>query len=256
MEYCNEQFIPKGGFCKKMSYLFCQNSQNFINILSTFLPFLQNSTLAITRALVCLHLQPSTFLLLNKRILLISGHYIHSSFKTFPELSVFFTENLDCLGVFNYEFIPESKIVNKEMYVDVCRRLCDAVRRKRSEKWITNSQSLLNNNDPAHRSVWIKDFLAQSNMRALQHPPYFSDLVTADFYTFPLLTSALKERYIINAADFIKNATEELKMLSQFASINVHSIFYSRWQKCTAVRGKYFEENVAHMIVLFYISRK
>jgi hypothetical protein len=52
---------------------------------------------------------------------------------------VWFTGILDCLAVFNYEFIPEGKILNKEMYFDVLRRLSDAVRMKRHEKWITDS---------------------------------------------------------------------------------------------------------------------
>jgi len=40
---------------------------------------------------------------------------------------------------YNYVFIPKGKTVNKEMYIDILRRLRDAVRRKRSEIWRTNS---------------------------------------------------------------------------------------------------------------------
>ena len=98
MEYCTEQFIPRGGFCKQIMYLFCQNFYSFTNILFTFLPFLQNSTLVVT--LVCLHFQQSTFLLLNHQILLICGHYIHSSFKTFPELAGMVYRNFGLPGRF------------------------------------------------------------------------------------------------------------------------------------------------------------
>jgi len=45
-------------------------------------------------------------------------------------------------------------------------------------------------------------------MRALEHPPYSPDLAAADFYL-------LKGRRFCNATDIIKNATEELKRLSQ-----------------------------------------
>jgi len=86
-----------------------------------------------------LHVQQITFLLLNHRILLISGQIDTVVSQLSRNWLVRFTEILDCLGVFNYKLIPEGKIVNKEMSFDVHRRLSDAVRRKRSEKWITNS---------------------------------------------------------------------------------------------------------------------
>ena len=57
--------------------------------------------------------------------------------------------------------------MNKERYSDVLRRLKDAVRRKRSEKWRTNSRFLLHDNAPAHRSVLIKDFFAKNNVTRL-----------------------------------------------------------------------------------------
>ena len=72
--------------------------------------------------------------------------------------------------------------MDKEMHMDILRRLRDAVRRKRPEKWRTN-------NAPAHRSVLVRDFLENNNVTTLEHPPYARDLVSADFYLFPLLKS-------------------------------------------------------------------
>ena len=48
-------------------------------------------------------------------------------------------------------------------------------------------------------------------MTTLKHPPHSSDLATGDFYLFLVLKSALKEWGCRDAADIIKNATEELK---------------------------------------------
>jgi len=47
--------------------------------------------------------------------------------------------------------------VNKEMYIDILRRLRDAVRWKRPEKWRIISRFLLHDNAPAHRPVLAKD---------------------------------------------------------------------------------------------------
>jgi len=56
------------------------------------------------------------------------------------------------------------------MYFDILCHLRDAVRMKHSEKWRTNSWFLPHDNAPAHRSVSVKDFLAQNNVTTLQHP--------------------------------------------------------------------------------------
>jgi hypothetical protein len=46
---------------------------------------------------------------------------------------------------------------------------------------------------------------------------------------------------------------EELKRLSQNGFQEYSHRLYSRWQKCTAAQGKYYEGNVASITVIFYI---
>jgi hypothetical protein len=72
------------------------------------------------------------------------------------------------------------------------------------------------------------------------------DLVPADLYLFPRLTSALKGRHFYDATDIIRNATEELKWLSLNGFQECFQHLYSRWQKCIIAQGE--------MIVLFYFS--
>ena len=62
------------------------------------------------------------------------------------------------------------------MYIDILRRPRNAVRRKRLEKWRTNSWFLLHDNAPAHRSVLVNDFLAKYNVATLDTPPLLSYL--------------------------------------------------------------------------------
>jgi len=91
----------------------------------------------------------------------------------------------------------------------------------------------------------VKDFVAKKNMTILAHPPYPSDLASADFYLFPRLQSTLKEWRFCDAADFIKNATEELKMFSQNGFQKCFQQLYGRCQKCMFAQGGYFEGNIA-----------
>jgi len=67
------------------------------------------------------------------------------------------------------------------MYVDILRRLRDAVRRKHPEKWKTNSWFLLHDNAPAHRSVLVRDFLAKNTVTTMDTSPYSPDLLQLIF---------------------------------------------------------------------------
>lgn len=64
-------------------------------------------------------------------------------------LVVFF----DYKGVIHNEFIPDGQTVNKEKYVEILRRLRDAIRRKRPEKWIEKDWVLLHDNAPRQSSI-------------------------------------------------------------------------------------------------------
>jgi len=74
--------------------------------------------------------------------------------------------------------------VNKEMYIAILRRLTVVVRRKKLEKFKTNSWFPHHENVTAHRSLLVKDFLAKYNVTAQEHSPYSSDLSPTDFYLF------------------------------------------------------------------------
>ena len=131
------------------------------------------------------------------------------------------------------------------MYTGILRRLRNAVRRKRPQKWRTISWFLLHDNPAAHWSVVVKDFLTKNYVTTLQHPPYSPDLAPADFYLFPGLKSALMGRRFCDATDIIKNQTEELKRLSQNGFQICFQLLYSCWQKCIFAQKNYFEGKVA-----------
>jgi len=79
----------------------------------------------------------------------------------------------------------------------------------------------------------------------LEHPPYSTGQAAGDFHLFPRLKSAMKGRRCCDTADIIKNATEELKMVSQNGFQECFSHLYNRWQVCVFTKGKYFERNLA-----------
>jgi len=102
----------------------------------------------------------------------------------------------------------------------------------------------------------VNDILTNNNVATLEQSPYSSDRAPADLYLFPRLKSALKGQRLCDTTDIIKNATEELKRLSQNNFQEYFQHRYSRWQKCVVAQGDYFEGNITYMIALFCISRK
>lgn len=152
-------------------------------------------------------------------------------------LEVFF----DYKGLIHYEFIPEGRAVNKELYVEVLRRLRDAIRRKRPEKWAENNWVLLHDNAPAHGSLLVRNYLAKHSVTALEHPPYSPDLAPADFFLFPRLKTSLKGERFADAEVVKQNATKQLKEITENEFQKCFEHLYERWGKCVVAGGAYFE---------------
>ncbi|GBM18279.1 hypothetical protein AVEN_147407-1 [Araneus ventricosus] len=118
-------------------------------------------------------------------------------------------------SVIHYEFIPESQIVNKELYLENLKRLRYAITPKRPEKWATNDWFLLHDNAPPHRALIVKKYLTRRNITTMEHPPYSPDLAPADFYLFPRQKMKLKGHRFVHSDKVIENATKQLKDLSK-----------------------------------------
>ena len=53
-------------------------------------------------------------------------------------------------GIAHHEYAPDGQTINREFYVEVLRRLCESVRRKRLEKWRDGDCILHHDIAPAH----------------------------------------------------------------------------------------------------------
>ncbi|GBO07502.1 Mariner Mos1 transposase [Araneus ventricosus] len=152
-------------------------------------------------------------------------------------LEVFF----DYDSVIHYEFITEGQTVIKELYLEILKRLRDAIRRKRPEKWATNECFLLHDNALPHCALIVKKCLGRHSVTTLEHPPYSPDLAPADFYLFPWMEMKLKEHRFVDSDDVIENATKQLKDLSKNGFHECFQQLYERWKKRVDAGGKYFE---------------
>ena len=62
-------------------------------------------------------------------------------------LTIFFDHN----GVVHHEFLSQGRKVNKEYYLEVMHRLCEAIRQKCTELWKTNHEfcTMMHERNPA-----------------------------------------------------------------------------------------------------------
>ncbi|GBM54357.1 hypothetical protein AVEN_171083-1 [Araneus ventricosus] len=134
-----------------------------------------------------------------------------------------------------------SQTVNEELCLEILKRLRDAIRRKRPEKWGTNDWFLLHDNAPTHHALIVKKYLACHSVATLEHLPYSPDLAPSDFYLFPQLKMKLKGHRFVDSDEVIENVMKQLKDFSKNGFQECFEQLYKRWKKCVDAGGKYFE---------------
>ncbi|GFY13981.1 mariner Mos1 transposase [Trichonephila clavipes] len=95
-------------------------------------------------------------------------------------LIVFF----DADGIVHPEHAPQGQTVNKEFYLDVMRKLREAVRRKRPVLWASSRWMLHHDGAPAHTANLVQHFLTKPGTIQVAHPPYSPDMAPSDFSSF------------------------------------------------------------------------
>ena len=126
-------------------------------------------------------------------------------------LIVFF----DYEGVVHHEYVPTGQTINKEYYVQILKRLREAVKRKRPHFWSSGDWLLLHDNAPAHSSNLVQQFLSKHSIASLRQPPYSSDIALCDFWLFLKLKKPLKEQRFDDKRTVENNATSVLKAISK-----------------------------------------
>ena len=88
-------------------------------------------------------------------------------------------------GVVLHEYLPEGSTVNQTYYIEVLKRLRDAIRWKMPELWRSGDWFFHHDNATAHLALRIREFLAKHSITVLPHPPYSPDLAPCDFFCSP-----------------------------------------------------------------------
>ncbi|UYV72145.1 hypothetical protein LAZ67_9001957 [Cordylochernes scorpioides] len=100
----------------------------------------------------------------------------------------------DVKGLVHYEFVPEGQTINQQYYLDVLRRLREAVRQKRPKKWHPKNWLLHHDNALPHTAVTVQLYLAKHEIDSLPQPSYSPELAPNDFFLYPKIKKVLKRR--------------------------------------------------------------
>ena len=85
--------------------------------------------------------------------------------------------------------VPKGSSVTEKFYREsVLTQLVDQKRRPRTG---VHGIKLLHDNAPAHKSATVQEYLKESGLHVLDHPPYSPDLSPCDFWLFPRLKEML-----------------------------------------------------------------
>lgn len=147
----------------------------------------------------------------------------------------------DSKGIVHKEFVPPGQTVTGAFYLTVLQRLLARIARIRPEYKEPGSWSLLHDNAPSHRSILIRQFLAQKQVTVLDHPPYSPDLAPCDFFLFPKLKIPLKGCFFEDLETIKTAVTRTLKAIPNDELARSFQSLLERCNKCIDSQGNYFE---------------
>uniref|UniRef100_A0A0K8VBX8 Mariner Mos1 transposase n=1 Tax=Bactrocera latifrons TaxID=174628 RepID=A0A0K8VBX8_BACLA len=86
---------------------------------------------------------------------------------------------------FSARICSEGQLANKELYLDVLRRLCENIGRKRPKLMTNNFWIFHDVKTSSNRSTILTEFKAKNAMNTIDQLPYAPDLAQCDFFMFP-----------------------------------------------------------------------
>ncbi|UYV64539.1 hypothetical protein LAZ67_3001141 [Cordylochernes scorpioides] len=119
----------------------------------------------------------------------------------------------DVKGLVHFEFVSEGQTINQHYYIDVLKRLREAVRQKRPEKWHRKNWLLHHDNARPHTAVTVRLYLAKHGIALLPQPPCSPDLAPNDFFLYPKIKKVLKGRRFDSIPEIKGNTKNILRSL-------------------------------------------
>ena len=145
-------------------------------------------------------------------------------------------------GIIKRICLNEQKTVTAKWYTEICLpQLLEELKILRPNSRL-DTWRLHHDNAPAHRAQLTENFLKESGLIVLEHPPYSPDLAPCDFKLFPMITEQLKGKHFSNEDELIEAWDTICAEVGQETWANIFDEWFQRMEKCISCNGKYFEK--------------
>ena len=145
-------------------------------------------------------------------------------------------------GVKTVVLLEPGKTINSTWYTESCLPpVIQAVSLQRPGTGLRGT-FLIHDNSSSHPSKMTRQFIDESGLQILPHPPYSPDLAPCDFWLFPRIKRYLKGR------NFSSNSEVEGALRNVIGDIEENEFklaiqaWFKRMNKCIQAKGCYFEQ--------------
>ena len=144
-------------------------------------------------------------------------------------------------GLLEFVMLPAKHTVTAAWYTECCLpKVFQAVEGLRPKSGI-RGMKFHHDNAPAHTAGRTKEFLRQSGLEMIEHPPYNPDLAPSDFWLFPNLKRHLKCRRFESESELIAAFLEAVECIPVSSYSKLFDTWLHRCQRCIDANGEYFE---------------
>ena len=151
------------------------------------------------------------------------------------------TISWDVEGILLIDYLSKETTLTENYYVEVLRRLLQAIKDKRQGK-LNHNILLLHGNAPAHSAKVTQAAFKECKFQQLHHLAYSPDLAPSDFYLFCLLKKALRGRRF-SCDEEVQGAAEDwLEGQSKNFYLQGLQSLPLKWSKCIDMSGDYIEK--------------
>jgi histone-lysine N-methyltransferase SETMAR len=138
--------------------------------------------------------------------------------------------------------VETQRTVTANWYTTSCLPLVFAEVCKRRPKTRLRGILLHHDNASSHTASKTTQFLKDSGVKSLNHPPYSPDLAPCDFFLFPITKDKLRGQRFQSCEDAVDAFINVLNDISKEEWKNCFQQWFQRMRRCIEADGEYFEK--------------
>ena len=138
--------------------------------------------------------------------------------------------------------LEDRKTVTADWYTTVCLpKLIIAIDSHR-EKTGVSRLLLHHDNASSHTALRTREFLENSGLKTLPHPPYSPELVPCDFWLFSTIKDELRGKRFSTNEELAGALFEVIDTIPKDEWKMCFNKWFNRMKKCIEYHGEYFEK--------------